>query len=363
MELKSIFGELASSESLQMIVDTRMDSFRKPWYSQYFKEGPERVSLTYETVVGKSRIASAASVTTIDDKAPLRARPGVEKYNGEVLPIQEKFFMDQKTYREYLVLQSMPVSEETKRNQILDLIFDDVKNLGESVDKRLDIMSLEAISTGKITVNSANNPDGVVLEDSLDLLMPSGNKVNADVVWSTSTADPFNDFAKIRNAMLAAGRPMSSGKVLMSMNRWLQMSRLKAVTDALVSFNSLAKGSAVVTLEKVNEYLLANKMSTIEIVDVPIPIEKDGGRTIIYPFEGNNVAFIPDGQLGIIENAIPIEKIKKNKNKDYANFKKALISKWQQSEPWAEWTKIEALEIPAVEAIDDIFLLSTTAAF
>ena len=48
----------------------------------------------------------------------------------------------------------------TTKNQALKLIWDDTKYVADSVDKRLDHLVLQGISTGKISINVDNNPDG-----------------------------------------------------------------------------------------------------------------------------------------------------------------------------------------------------------
>ena len=51
--------------------------------------------------------------------------------------------MSDKDYRDFLTLQQMSVSDEVKKRQLLDLMFNDTKKVGESAMKRLDIMCLK----------------------------------------------------------------------------------------------------------------------------------------------------------------------------------------------------------------------------
>jgi hypothetical protein len=116
-------------------------------------------------------------------------------------------------------------------------------------------------------------------------------------------------------------------------------------------------------MDRVNEFLSAKGLPDIEIVDVPIGIEKDGMISTIRPFETTNVAFIPTGTLGVIKNAVAIEAMNPVDNVTYATFNRATISKWSQNEPFQEFTKAELNAFPALEAIDNIHLLSRTIAF
>ena len=73
-----------------------------------------------------------------------------------------------------------------------------------------------------------------------------------------------------------------------------------------------------------------------------------GELIVATPFVHNGV---------IAEEFKPVDKVA------YAKFKNALISKWQENEPWAEFTKGEVNAFPGFDAIDQIHLISTTAAF
>ena len=191
-KIKSIFGGYA--DRLQVVIDNSAARFAPTWYPRYFGWAPVQQSLTFVSAIGRSRIEAAASVVSRDSETPWRSRQGLEKMTGEIPAIKEGFKMTESDYREYMSLQSLNVDDATKRNQILEFIFGDVKKVGDAAHKRLDIMALEAVSTGKISLDIDNNPDGIVLANPVDLLMPTGNKKNAAVSWATpATATPITD--------------------------------------------------------------------------------------------------------------------------------------------------------------------------
>lgn len=269
--------------------------------------------------------------------------------------------MSESDYRDYLAIQALNTSDAVRKQSILDLIFNDARTVGESAHKRLDAMCLQAVSTGKISLNTTNNPDGLTTSD-IDLLMDDSRKTNASVNWDTAaTAKPLTDITGIVNTASANGTTF--GKILMDRTAFLKFAATTEVINSLISFNQLQKGAQIATLDKVNDYMTANMLPVIEIVDVPIGIEKDGIISTIRPWETTNIAFVPDGQLGVIKNAIAIEQMRPVTNVSYANFNRALISKWSENEPFGEWTKVELNAFPAFEAIDNVYLLSRTAAF
>lgn len=360
-KVKSVFGSYA--DRLQVMIDSSLDKFAPTWFQKYFGWGTPQTTLNYVSVIGKSRIEAAASVVDRDSPAPLRSRAALDKLTGEIPAISEKFKMTENDYYDFLTLQSLQaVDDATKRTQLLDLMFGDVRKAGAAPLKRIDIMCLQAVSTGKIVISTTTNPDGLAMDD-IDLLMPSGNKVNAGTAWSNVAANPLTvDIPGIITAATARGIRFT--KMLMSRTKWYEFIKITEVKNYVSNFLGFKQaGTVLVTLENVNKIMEANMWPVIEIVDEAIGVESDGAISTIRPFADANVAFIPDGQLGTIKNTIAIEQIRPVEKVDYATYQRVLVSKWSETDPFGEWTKGYLNAFPALEAIDSIYLLSTTAAF
>lgn len=357
-KLISVFG--AYSERLQAVVDVSQDRFAPTWFQTYFDFGIPTTTLTFQTAIGRSRIEAAASIVDRDARTPIRSRQGLEKLTGEVPAIKEMFKMSDTDYRNFLMLQQMNVSQDLKKRQMLDLLFNDTKKVGDSAMKKLDLMCLEAVSTGKITVTVVNNPDGLVSPLEIDLLMPSANRRTALVDWGTAaTATPLTDINLLMIAAQDAGK--SFGKILMSRSRFLKMAATTEVRNMVSGLLRINSGDQILpTFAQVNDYLQANLLPSIEIVDQAIGVEKDGIITTVKPWAEDNVVFVPAGKLGVIHNAIPIEKLRPVTGVAYADFNNALISKWSENEPFGEYTKVELNAFPGLEAIDGIYILDTT---
>lgn len=354
--IQSLLGPY--SAKLQAIIDARLDAFAPTFFQQYFDWGVPQTSLDYASVIGRSRIEAAATVVARGSRSPLRSRSGLEKLTGEMPPIQVKYQMLENDYRNLLSVQNLPVSEETKKKALLDLMFDDVKKVGDASMARLDFMVLEGLSTGQITMTVSNNPDGIVTPVAINLLMPSDNKTNAAVTWATAgSATPITDIMTIVNAHRPKGTVFE--KILMDWATWLLFIKTTEVKDLYSAFLGKSGNKVIPQLETVNSFLQGLKLPPIEIVDKPIGIEKDGQITAQYPFKTESVVFVPQGKLGKIHNAIAVEEIKKVEKVSYAKFNNALISKWQENEPWAEYTKSELNAFPGFEKIDQTHILTS----
>jgi hypothetical protein len=354
--IKSIFGPYA--ENLQLIIDNALDQFAPTWYQRYFGWATPQTSLTFTSAIGRARIEAAASIVDRNSQMPLRSRAALEKLTGSIPAIKEAFKMTEEDYRDFLVLQALNVDDNTKKQALLDFIFNDVKTVGNAAHKRLDIMCLEAISKAEISLTINNNPDGLVLADPVDLLMSAENKKNAVVSWDNyDTSKPFDD---IRNIVTGAKlRGITFSKMLMTWAMWMNLIQSKQVTTFLSNFLGLKQaGNVLPTQDNVNSFLTAQGWPTIELVDATIGIEKDGKITAVQPWEPNNVSFVPAGNLGTIKNAIAIEQMRPVAGVSYATFNRALISKWSENNPFGEWTGVELNAFPSVEAIDQIYILT-----
>lgn len=358
---QSIFGSYAGS--MQVMIDSSLSLFAPLWYPKYFDFGIQTATLDFKTVIGRHRIEAAASIVDRNSPSPLRSRGDIEKLSGEVPAIKQAFNMKESDLRNFMIIQDMRnVSDQVKKNQLLDLMFGDIQKCGNAVHKRLDILCLQAISTGKVDVSITNNPDGLVLGE-IDLLMPAGNfKTVSGGVWSNSaTATPITDIHTIVEAEGDNGREFA--KMLMTRATFWKLQKAEETLKMLAGHFKLATNQKKIgTLDEINEFLEANQLPIIEIVNEKIGIEKDGVITTLSPFKATSVTFIPAGKLGIIHNAYSIEELKPVEGVSYATYNRALISKWSTKRPWGEMTEGEFNAFPGVEAIDGICILDVETA-
>lgn len=354
--IRSLFG--AYAENMQVYFDNSQASLQRTWFMNYFRMGIPTATLDFATVIGRSRIEAMASVISRDASAPLRSRALLEKLQGSIPTIQEKFKLKEDDYRQWLTLRDMRgISDQVQLNAVLELVYGDAEKAAMAPLKRIDAMCLEAVSTGQITINVGNNPDGMALSAPIDLGMPDTNRKDATAAWSNaSTAKPIDDIQTVVLAANDEGKSVS--KILMTRAKFLQMIRTDQVKGVLTGYFNLANIN-IPTFEQVNQYLVSNLFPPIEIVDWVTGIESDGKITTYRPFAADAVSFIPDGNLGVIHNALAMEEISPIEQVNYATNGRVLVSKWGENDPFAEFTKGELNAFPGVEAIDNIFILDT----
>jgi hypothetical protein len=360
----SVFGNLASNQNLQALIDNSIDVFQTDSiWRNYLDWGVPKIELTFATAIGRSRIQAAASIVDPDSPAPLRGRSSLELLEGKIPTMKQAFSMNQQDYRALLMLNNLPIADGQKKTQLIEKLFNDVKLASVSTDRRLDIMFLQAVSNFSIDLSITLNPDGAAL-GTVDLLAKTDQKRTVTTTWisgNAATADPFADMEAVVNYAALSGRSFS--EVWIDQSLWLTIKTFDKVKSAIAGYqNPGSNKNFIVTLDRVNEYLAANKQPILKVMNERRGIEKDGKITTVNPFNSNNVVFVPAGKLGVVHNAICVEEVEPVAGVNYAKYDRTLLSKFRDNNPWMEYTQVELNAFPALEAIDGIFILQSNVA-
>lgn len=350
----------AEGLTIQAIIDRAQERFAPLWYPQFFRTATPSVSLDFTTIIGRSRVEAMASIISRESEFPLRGRAGVEKLQGEVPAIAVMRKMTAQEFRDLAMLRALPnISDQARFNAILDMAFSDLNYCRNSVEKRLDAMCLQAVSTGYVTIDNTNNPDGVAF--TVPLLLDPTHRTNPVKVWTDITADIIADVETIVLKAQDDGRAIDSIKISRSL--WRLIAKNTSVQNYVKAYNNPGSNAKYAqTLENVNEALVSNQLPVFEIVDQNSAIEKDGLLSPFRAWNQNNAVFVPNGELGIIHNSLADEQITAIPNVQYATSGNVLLSRWYQHKPLGEFTSGEYNAFPGLEAIDSIYILETNVA-
>jgi len=361
MIVASIFGQLASRQNLQAMLDnSEQVLFGRSAWRNYLDWSLPTNELTFETVIGRSRLESAASIVDPDSRAPMRSRGKLELFSGKIPTMKEAFNLNQTDYRALLALQNLPISDQAKKTELIRKLYDDVTVAATSTDRRLDMMFWQGVSTFSIDISLTNNPDGVAF-GSVPLGADPSQLRPVSVVWDNTDADPFKDINDVVNYAASLGR--SFAEIWIENSTWLNIKNLAKVKSAISGYmNPGSNKNFVVTLDTVNSFLVANGLPAFKLINVRNAVEKDGKQVIVNPFKKENVVFVPAGKLGTVHNAITIEELEPVDGITYAKYDRTLIKKYRTNNPWLEYTEVELNAFPALEAIDSIYILQTNIA-
>jgi hypothetical protein len=259
------------------------------------------------------------------------------------------------------ILDSRILDDETRKQQLIDLMWGSVKDAVAGVEAAIDKIVLGALSNeGVFTFDASNNPEGGV-QTSINYRMPNENKGTVPVIWTEpniGTVDVFGDIQAVYNA--AYGKTTLSEIWLSQEKMWyvLRASKLK------IAVFGNDRQTTPLTLVQLNDFMRSNGMPVFRVIRRNMMIQgQDGKLTPYTPWNGKNLVFVPDGELGVIKNAYADSELRPEPDVAYSNYGRIRVSQWgvgeKQNSNGVEFTKAEVLALPVITAINGIYTLRT----
>lgn len=350
---KSLIREIATNDGLQAVIDNTSSRYDAIIWPSFFQ--PKTIgTLSFETLIGRSRIAPMGTVTNYNVSSPKRTIRGVEKLSGKIQSIRDKWEMDEDTLLDYIQLTNS-VNSNAKR--VVEMIFDLIKNASIAGHKRLDAIILEMFSTGKLKYDASTNPSGVVTEKALDFLVPEKQKLGvSSTAWGEEGAKVIDDIQMMME--LAEGKNIS--KLRMTRSTYNKMMKSKQLLSAIGALNG--KGNVVEanrTFTNVSAFFSAMLWPEISLVDEKMEVEVDGKSKTITPWKEGNISMIPDGMCGEMLFGPIAEREFKVDNVSYAEYNGALVKSWGATDPVSQFVGYELNAFPSWENANNCIILNT----
>ena len=358
----SIFGEL--TKQVQIRIDAaselRKRLFDQNIYERYLDWDVPTIGLNFEELIGQYNLSVAAATLDSKGKEPIMGTEGLETLKQKVLTHQMSYSMPIEEYRKVLqILDSRMLTDSQKTQQLINLMWNNVGKVVNSVQSKLDIIFLGAMSNkGVFTFDSTNNPEGGV-RGVIDHKMPSGNIASVTKDWTTANKDTVDCFEDIQAILDAAQDKVTFDKILLSQSRLsyiLRNSKMK-----LVVFRQ-EKSSTPLLLSNLNEFMRQNGFPVFEVIRRTTRIQDNGKLTEYNPWNDKNIVFVPAGKLGVIKNAYADNELRQEPGVTYSNYGRIRISQWGKGETdnsnGVEFTKAQSLSLPIITEINGIYSLT-----
>lgn len=297
----------------------------------------KKQSLEFEVLTNASRTPVIASVHGFDTESEIGQREA-EKKAVELALIKRKMQLKEK---EIIALES-PRNEAEKR-YLMQNVYNDIDNLVESIKARVELMRMELISSGKITLNE-NNLNAVI-----DYGVPSTNKV-ANVDWDSDTSNPINDIITWVNKL--DSRPE---RVLTSTTILAKILSNKNVVNAIFGKDS----TRIASVGELNNYLAQLQLPKIYTYDNKYrKLNADGTYSKGRYFPENKFVMLPGETLGETVYGPTAEEIRLQRDPsiDIQVVGKILAMIYEENvDPVSTWEKAVATALPTLNCADDIF--------
>ena len=322
-----LVGRALGGLTYQSFVDSFNEIYNVPQTDGFVWDDEIQMDFTYHQLEAELGIYTMASYVDLDSDAPLRAIQGAEITTGKIPRMKHGFVLNEKIIREQMIFASKGAFDAAGESALMKLLFNSTDKLIGGNYNRLSMQRHQAVSTGKLTVNSTNNVGGLT-SLVLDFSIPSGNITTklltarwwTDAAYATQgdTSDPLADMVALVEAAEDGHAP--SGHLEMSKALWR---RLKGHTVFLTSmgyvYNPEAATDAIaLTYGKrlTNDELLTlleRKLGyPVVIVDHKGVVESFNKTTKVIDFnqidsfDVDSVVYVPDGEIGTIKSVMPI---------------------------------------------------------
>lgn len=358
----SIFGELTKEVQIRIDAATELRKrlFDQNIYERYLDWDVPTIGLNFEELIGQYNLSVAAATLDSKGKEPILGTEGLETLKQKVLTHQMSYSMPIEEYRKVLqILDSRMLTDDQKTQQLINLMWNNVSTVVKSVQSKLDIIFLGALSNkGVFTFNTNNNPEGGV-RGIIDYKMPPENIASVTLDWKDTNKDNVDPFEDIQGVVDAAQDKVTFDKILMSPARLSYL--LKSRKMKQVIFGTDKSGTPLL-MSGLNEFLRSNDLPVIETVRRITRIQDNGKLSEYKPWNDKNIVFVPAGKLGVIKNAYADNELRQEPGVTYSNYGRIRISQWGKGETdnsnGVEFTKAQSLSLPVLTEINGIYSLT-----
>lgn len=361
----SIFGELTKEVQIRIDAATELRKrlFDQNIYERYLDWDVPTIGLNFEELIGQYNLSVAAATLDSKGKEPILGTEGLETLKQKVLTHQMSYSMPIEEYRKVLqILDSRMLTDDQKIQQLINLMWNNVSTVVKSVQSKLDIIFLGALSNkGVFTFNANNNPEGGV-RGIIDYKMPPENIASVTLDWTDTNKDNVDPFEDIQGVVDAAQDKVTFDRILMSPARLSYL--LKSRKMKQVIFGTDKSGTPLL-MSGLNEFLRSNDLPVIETVRRITRIQDNGKLSEYKPWNDKNIVFVPAGKLGVIKNAYADNELRQEPGVTYSNYGRIRISQWGKGETdnsnGVEFTKAQSLSLPVLTEINGIYSLTVEA--
>ncbi len=310
-----------------------------------FPTAPKLEGIEAELVKGANNTPIAASIHAFDSETEIGSLEDAKVTLQELALIKRKYKV---TEKEIIALANPRNSREEA--QLINKLFDHVDILTNGILARVEAMRLEALATGKLTINENG------FKAIIDYGMPSANKVSKK--WSDGTGSILDDIYNLSSAIKTA-TGFKPTRALTSTTTLNVVLKDATIRKAVFGVNS----DMILSVNKLNEFLAANSMPQIAVYDELYRVQgKDGKYSTKRYLPESAFVLMPDGKLGDTFYGVTAEELELRndpsiKLEEIGNI---LVEQYNTTDPVAKWIKAVATAMPSFPYADQVGVITVS---
>ena len=298
----------------------------------------------------------AADVVSLDSELPLKSRDAITTATGSIPKLGLKLYLTEKQMKD---LDAM-IATNTPPAQVIQNMFADVPRVIEAIYERIEDMFLSELSSG-VGVSTRSGGTGV----RIDVGFLPENKFYASVLWSnTENSAPLDDIQKIFDKALADQNNITDvfadDTALNNLYKSKQVRGQYAFNQGIAT--QAGSNVPVLDYEKVASVFQAKWGITLHRVARKIKTELNGKKQNHTPWATGVMTFTCSDQLGDLvwtncaEATRPVAGVVYETVDDFI-----LTSRYSQNDPLREFTSSQAMVVPILSNVDQIYTIDSTA--
>lgn len=303
----------------------------------------------------------AADMVAMDSPLAPKSRPRLEKASGELPKIGIYRVMKESQINQINLMrqQNRPATEIAQR------LSQDPVDCVNGIDERLEAAFLQGLSEGVILVPTDNDPS-VGLR--IDFNYPKANQFGV----SEKDVISYEDVRRPIEKADAEGNTIST--IFVSKELHTKLRNTQWAKELVANYRGQTIVSTatlpVPTATAFNEaFADDNNGITFRIFDRSIIFEKNGKKQAVKPFNAKNLIYHVDGsQVGALVWGTLAEAAEANADTQSTaaiysivdQFK--LVARYRTTNPYEEHTTAQAMALPVIENVDQIYVLHTDEA-
>lgn len=359
----SLFGELTKQVQIRFDAASEMNKriFDNVIYERFLDWDVPTISLDIEEIIGKYNITIAAPTIGDNSKEPIIGSEGLATLKERIVNHALSKPMTIQTYRKILqLLDSKSIPDETKKQQLINIMWGEVMTVVNAIHGKLDMIFLGALSNeGKFELNEKTNPEGGV-RGVINFNQPDENIAISKTPWTMDNVETVDCFEDIQAILDAAQDKVVFDKILCAPSITSYMCRTKKLKQMIFGSD---KSSSVLLLRQINEWMQSNGFPIFEQIRRQVRIQNGTTTSIYTPWNAKNLVFIPGGKLGLVKNAFSNNEIKQEAGVAYSNYGRIRVSQWgvgeTQGSNGVEHTKAESMSLPVITEMNGIYTLKS----
>lgn len=298
----------------------------------------------------------AADVVSLDSELPLKSRDAITTATGSIPKLGLKLYLTEKQMKD---LDAM-IATNTPPAQVIQNMFADVPRVIEAIYERIEDMFLSELSSG-VGVSTRSGGTGV----RIDVGFLEENKFKATTVWTdVENSTPLDDIQKIFDKALADQNNITDvfadDTALNALYRSKQVRGQYAFNQGIAT--QAGSNVPVLDFEKAAQVLATKWGVTLHRVARKIKTELNGQKQNHTPWQNGVMTFTCSDMLGDLvwtncaEATRPVPGVVYETVDDFI-----LTSRYSQNDPLREFTASQAMVVPILSNVDQIYTIDSTA--